>query len=105
MLRIQQVVDKHIDRSDFGVEELSQELYMSRTQVHRKIKALTGLSTSIYVRNYKLSKSMTMLRDSDKSVSEVAYELGFSSPAYFSKCFSDWSGKSPSTVQKELADE
>lgn len=105
LLRIQQVVDSHLDRTDFGVEELSQELFMSRTQVHRKIKALTGLSTSIFVRNYKLSKSMTLLKETDKSVSEVAYELGFSSPAYFSKCFSEWSGKSPSTVQKENGNE
>ena len=105
LLRIQQVVDTHLDESEFGVEELSQELFMSRTQVHRKIKALTGLSTSIYVRNYKLSKSMELLRDVDKPVSEVAYELGFSSPAYFSKCFSEWCGKTPTEVQKEAANE
>lgn len=105
LFRLQQVVDKHLDQSDFGVEDLSRELYMSRTQVHRKIKALTGLSTTIFVRNYKLSKSLSMLKEIDKSVSEVAYELGFSSPAYFSKCFSEWSGKSPSAVQKENAHE
>ena len=99
LLRIQKIVDTSMDDPLFSVETLSKELFMSRTQVHRKLKALTNTSTSIYVRNYKLEKARKMILESDDSITEIAYKHGFSSPAYFSKCFSEFFGESPSGIK------
>lgn len=73
--------------SDFNVERLSDTLGLSRGHLHRKVKELTGTSPVDFLRNYRLSKAAELLRLHKFSISEVAYQTGFSSPAYFSKCF------------------
>ena len=83
---------------DFSVEDFGQEIGMSRTQVHRKLKAITGKSTSQYIRSIKLSRAREMLRDPEGNISEVAYAVGFSSLAYFSRCFKEEFGHSPSSL-------
>jgi AraC-like DNA-binding protein len=79
-------VEDHLDDSLFGVEELVRLLNISRTSLHRKIKALANLSTTELVRNYRLKKATQLLRQGHTST-ETAYLCGFSSPAYFTKCF------------------
>jgi len=101
LLRIQGIIDRNLDDPLFSVEILSQELFMSRTQVHRKLKALTNTSTSIYVRNYKLEKARRMILNSEDNITEIAYKHGFSSPAYFSKCFNEFFGHSPSQLKSK----
>jgi signal transduction histidine kinase/DNA-binding NarL/FixJ family response regulator/streptogramin lyase len=86
LIRIYQVVEDHLDDSLFGVDEFVRVLDMSRTSLHRKIKALTNLSTTELVRNYRLKKATQFLRQGHTST-ETAYLCGFSSPAYFTKCF------------------
>ena len=71
------------------------EIGLSRVHVYRKIKHLTGLSVSEFIRNIKLKKAAVLLSESGKTVAEIAYETGFSSPAYFSKCFRDLYHMSP----------
>jgi len=73
--------------SDFNVERLSETLGLSRGHLHRKVKELTGTSPVDFLRNYRLAKAAELLRQHSLSVSEVAYQTGFSSPAYFTKCF------------------
>lgn len=73
--------------SDFNVERLSDTLGLSRGHLHRKVKELTGTSPVDFLRNYRLAKAAELLRGHSLSVSEVAYQTGFSSPAYFTKCF------------------
>lgn len=90
------IIDKHITESEYGVEQLSVEVGLSRVHVYRKIKHLTGLSVSEFIRNLKLKKAVALLSDSGKSVAEIAYETGFSSPSYFSKCFKDLFNQTPS---------
>jgi len=94
------IVDKHLADPDYGVEQLSVEVGLSRVHVYRKIKHLTGLSVSEFIRNLKLKKAAAMLSESGKSVAEVAYEIGFSSPSYFSKCFKDLFNITPSEYVK-----
>ncbi len=94
--RCVKTIEKNIQNSDYGVEELSTEIGLSRVHVYRKIKHLTGLSVSEFIRNIKLNKAVVLLRESGKSISEVAYETGFSSPSYFSKSFKDYLKISPS---------
>jgi len=90
------IIDKHVTEPEYGVEELSVEIGLSRVHVYRKIKHLTGLSVSEFIRNLKLKKAVTLLSESGKSVAEIAYETGFSSPSYFSKCFKDLFNQTPS---------
>jgi AraC-like DNA-binding protein len=85
----------------FSIEELAQEVGLSRAQVHRKLIALTGHSASRYVRNFRLEYAMDLLKKNVGTVSEIAYRVGFSSPAYFTKCFTEDFGMAPSQVKKE----
>ncbi|MDH6534853.1 signal transduction histidine kinase/DNA-binding response OmpR family regulator [Parabacteroides sp. PM5-20] len=73
--------------SEFNVERLSDTLGLSRGHLHRKVKELTGISPVDFLRNFRLAKAAELLRGHALSVSEVAYQTGFSSPAYFTKCF------------------
>ncbi len=90
------IIDKHITETEYGVEQLSLEIGLSRVHVYRKIKHLTGLSVSEFIRNLKLKKAAVLLSESGRSVAEIAYETGFSSPSYFSKCFKDLFNLTPS---------
>ncbi len=93
--KIQKIVNEHISEEDFSIEELGNEVGMSRSQVLRKIKALTGKSPSLYVRSIRLSKAKGMIEKGDGNISEIAYSVGFSSPVYFSKCFKEEFGYPP----------
>jgi YesN/AraC family two-component response regulator len=89
------IIESHLTDNEYGVEQMSVEMSLSRVHVYRKIKHLTGLTVSEFIRNIKLKKAAVMLHESGKSISEVAYETGFSSPSYFSKCFKDLYNISP----------
>ncbi len=89
------IIEKHLTDNEYGVEQMSVELSLSRVHVYRKIKHLTGLTVSEFIRNIKLKKAAVMLQESGKNIAEVAYETGFSSPSYFSKCFKDLYSISP----------
>jgi len=90
------IIEKNIQNTEYGVEELSNEIGLSRVHVYRKIKYLTDLSVSEFIRNIKLTKAAVLLKESGKTIAEVAYETGFSSPSYFSKSFKDYFKISPS---------
>jgi len=83
------IIEKNLTENEYGVEQMSVEIGLSRVHVYRKIKHLTGLTVSEFIRNIKLKKAAVMLQESGKTIAEVAYETGFSSPSYFSKCFKD----------------
>jgi signal transduction histidine kinase/DNA-binding response OmpR family regulator/ligand-binding sensor domain-containing protein len=85
----------HLEDATFGIQELCRELAMSRMQLHRKLKALTNLSTSIFIRNIKLERAAHLLKTSDDLISEVAYKVGFNDPKYFSKVFTEQYKSSP----------
>lgn len=89
-----------LSKTELNVEELSADLGMSRVQLYRKIKALTGLSPVELIRLTRLKRAERLLQQGGKTVSEVAYEVGFSSPSYFSKCFKDYFGCSPGSMMR-----
>ena len=101
LMRVTKVVEEHLDDEHFSVEELSKKVGMSRAQLHRKLIALTGKSASRFVRNYRLEHAYQLLEKKVGTVSEIAYRVGYSSPAYFTKCFTEDFGISPSQVKKE----
>jgi signal transduction histidine kinase/DNA-binding response OmpR family regulator len=88
-------------KTDISVEKLSEELNISRVHLYRKIKEISGLTPVDYLRNFRLSKAVELLDKRRFSVSEVAYQTGFSSPAYFSKCFKDVFNMTPSEYMEK----
>jgi signal transduction histidine kinase/DNA-binding response OmpR family regulator/ligand-binding sensor domain-containing protein len=99
LLKVRQVVEENMSNSNFGMAQLCRAIGLSRSQLFRKLKALTGKSTSLVVRSIKLQKARHLLKTTDMTVTEIAYETGFSDLAYFSKCFVEEYGENPSAVK------
>ena len=97
--QLNEIIDSNIQNERFGVSELAYELNMSRSNLHRKIKSVTGNSVSQYLRKVRLNKAMELLKEQDYTVSEVAFAVGFGSVNYFSKCFKDHFGFPPGEVE------
>ena len=98
LLKFRNYIEAHLTDSDLNVETIGAELGLSRVQLYRKIKALTGQSPVELLRTARLNKGRQLLQTTGKTVSEVAYEVGFTAPSYFTKCFKDEFGISPSDV-------
>ena len=91
-------VEHNMTDSDLSVETIGAELGLSRVQLYRKIKALTGLSPVELLRKARLQKAKELIKSTDKTIAEVAYEVGFTAPSYFTKCFKEEFGISPSDI-------
>lgn len=89
------VLESSYEDSDFNVEELSERIGLSRVHLYRKTKALFDLSPTDFLRNYRLNKSLMLLKQKRYAISEIAYMGGFTSPAYFTKCFKTLYGQTP----------
>lgn len=90
-------IDKHISDSNLSVEEIGEEMCLSRVQLYRKIKLMTGKTPVEIIREERLKRAKVLLTDTSLSISEVAYRVGFSAPSYFTKCYKDYFGCSPSS--------
>ncbi|MEL6810554.1 MAG: two-component regulator propeller domain-containing protein [Bacteroidota bacterium] len=97
---VQKVLDSSITDPDFNAERFAASLYMSRMQLHRKIKALTSLSTTEFIRSQRLKSAIRLIEDSGMTVNEIAYSVGFNTPSYFIKCFKQAYGVTPSEYNK-----
>ena len=98
LVRLEEQVLANSQFNTYTIEELCADLRISRTQLHNKVKALTGMTTSKYIRSIRLKKAMSQLQKSDRLVSDVAYEVGFSDSNYFTRCFKEEYGISPTEV-------
>ena len=99
LICLESVVLEHLSDPNFTVEELSQLMLLSRMQLHRKVKRATGYNTSTYIKNKRLEQSIPLLLDLNNSVAEVAYQVGFSYPNYYSICFLEKYGMTPSVYR------
>jgi signal transduction histidine kinase/DNA-binding response OmpR family regulator len=95
------VIEKNLSDPEFSVEQLCNELTMSRMQTFRKIKALTDQSPSEFIRTIRLKRSAYLIKNNFGNLAEITYEVGFSNPSYFAKCFREQYGVSPSEYAKE----
>ncbi len=93
--RLQKVLDKNITDSDFSIENFGVEMGVSRMQLHRKLKALTGQSASEFLRTQRLKIAAKILREKKIPISEVGYTVGFNDPSYFTKSFKKEFGQTP----------
>lgn len=96
--QLQAIIQKNLSDSEFGVEDMGQQIGLSRVQLYRKVKAMTGSSVVDLLRKARLAKAKRLLETRSMSVSEVAYEVGFSAPSYFTKCFKEEYGMLPGDV-------
>lgn len=100
--QLQAIIQKNLSDSEFGVEDMGQQIGLSRVQLYRKVKAMTGSSVVDLLRKARLAKARRLLETRSMSVSEVAYEVGFSAPSYFTKCFKEEYGMLPGDVGNVL---
>ena len=98
--RFRGLIEENLTDSELSVEELGSKMGLSRVQLYRKIKALTNYSPNELVRIARLKKAASLLASSEKTISEITYEVGFTSPSYFTKCYKEYFGESPTDFLK-----
>lgn len=101
IVKFRKIIEDHIEDQDFSILHVARLLGISRTQLHNKLKALTGRSTSHVIRSIRLQKAKVLLQTSDLNISEVADAVGFKNPTYFSSSFSEEYGLSPSELKNQ----
>ncbi len=98
--KFQDIIGENLDNHEFTIDELCERLEMGRSTLFPKIKALTGLTPNQFIQSYRLERAAQILRkDKSRSITEISADVGFDSPAYFTKCFKDKFHQSPSTYQ------
>lgn len=98
--KLKTLIDEKMGDSELSVEDLGAELGLGRVQLYRKTKSLTGYAPNELLRIARLKKAASLLASSEKTVAEITYEVGFSSPSYFTRCYKDYFGESPSEFLK-----
>ena len=99
--RLRDSIRQNMGDSDFTVERLGEEVGLSRVQLYRKVKALTGQTPVDLLKKARLERARLLVEKTDKSISEIAYEVGFTAPSYFNKCFKDEFGVSPGALREQ----
>lgn len=100
--RFLEIVKAEMGNSDLNVDSLAAKMGLGRSQFYRKIKALTNYSPVELLRNLRLKRLRELLLTSDKSISEIAYEVGFSAPAYFTRCYRETFGETPTELREKM---
>jgi len=96
------ILEQNYRSETFRTEDLYIGLGISRVQLHRKLTALTGQSASEFIRNFRLQKARRLLLETDRNVSEIAYEVGFKDPNYFTRTFTEEHGMTPTDLRKSF---
>jgi len=93
--QLEEVVEANLQNDQFSVEALAEQMNMSRSNLHRKLKQGSGKTANQFIREYRLELAMKLLKKEGKTITEVAYEVGFSSQSYFTSCFTEYYGYPP----------
>lgn len=101
IIKLRQLLEENLSESDFNVKKLSEDLNISTTHLYRKLKALTGFSPVEFIRVFKLQKACEMLSNTNQSIKEIGYGLGFNNLSYFVKCFREQFGVTPSAFRQK----
>ena len=99
--KVIRILEEHLDDSDFSVSDFGKEIGMSRTQLFRKLRALTNQSVSDFIRDFRLKRAAYLLKNNAGNISDIAYQVGFNNLSYFTKCFKELFGKTPSEFLHE----
>lgn len=101
--RLEKVLNAQISDDTFNVENLARAMTISHSQLFRKVKAITGKSIVLFIRRYRCQRARALLHETDKSISEIAYDVGFKDPSYFSKCYIKEFGIAPSLNRRAMS--
>jgi AraC-like DNA-binding protein len=99
------IIEANLHKEQFGVSELARHMNISRTTLHRKIKANAKTSVSQFICQVRLKKAFELLKENSSTISETAYDCGFHSVTYFNKCFRDYFGYPPGETDKHIETE
>ena len=101
---VMEVMEKNYDNSEFGVQELADEMRMNRSVLSKKLNAEAGQPTAQFIRNYRLDIAKKMITENvaNRNITEIAYRVGFNDPKYFTRCFTKQYGESPSSYKDSL---
>jgi len=102
MRKVLSFIEENLTNSDLNVDQLANCVSLSKVQTYRKVKAISGLSIVEFIRTVRLKKASMLILEGNLNFSEIAFETGFSTPSYFSKCFHDHFGKTPSEFASEF---
>jgi DNA-binding response OmpR family regulator/nitrogen-specific signal transduction histidine kinase len=100
LIRALEIIERNMGNSEFEVSQFQQELLMSRTQLFRKLKAMTNQTPGDFIRTIRLKRAARLIEQNFGNVTQIAFEVGFNNPSYFAKCFKELFGKLPSDFQK-----
>jgi AraC-like DNA-binding protein len=100
--KVHEAVLLRLDDYDLKVQDIAEVVYLSHSQLHRKLKALTGLSTNRFIRSVRLQKARQLLEEPDRSITSIAFDTGFQHPDYFAKMFQKEFGKTPSEYREHF---
>jgi signal transduction histidine kinase/DNA-binding response OmpR family regulator len=100
MQRVIELIEQHMDDTDFSVERFAEEIGMSRRHLNRKLHALVSHSALDFIRTIRLKRAAQLLREKSDSIAQIAYKVGFNNPAYFAQCFRQRFGTSPSNYTR-----
>jgi CheY-like chemotaxis protein len=98
--KLREVVENHLHEAEFGVNDLAKAVFLSHTQTYRKLKALTGLTPSQFIRGVRLQKARQLILETDLNISEIAYDVGFNDPNYFTRMFRETYGEQPTKLRE-----
>ena len=104
MDRIMKTINEHMQDPDFNVERLTEEVGISRAQLHRKMKEITGISTGEFIRNLRLQQAARLIKEGKINITQVAYAVGFNNQTYFSTVFKKYYGKTPTEFAENPKD-
>ena len=96
------IVERNLDNSEFSTEEFAQKMHMSRSNLHIRLKALTGESALDFVRKIRFKEACRLLKDGRYSIAEISDMVGFNTPSYFATCFKKYMGCLPTEYVKNL---
>ena len=101
LIRLNELIKEELSNLELNVDQVCRQLFMSRAQLHRKIKALTGKSITAYIRSYRLHEAMKMIQQTSNTIQQIAYETGFSDASYFHRTFVKEFHKKPTDFRNE----
>jgi AraC-like DNA-binding protein len=99
--QLNDAIREKMSNPNLKIDELGEQMGLGRVQLYRKVKAITGQSPVELLRQMRLQRAYALLTSTTKTISEIAFEVGFNTPGYFSKCFKEQYGKLPMDLRKE----
>ena len=102
---VHEVIENNLSQVDFGVDELAHKIGISRSQLHRRLKIITGKSASKMIKEIRLNKAFEMMQSSGSTAADISFRVGFSSPSYFNTCFHEYFGYPPGKVRHNKSPE